>query len=53
MKTALCKKCPRRGCGQYHDQCEDYQTWHREREAEIEKYHEEGKKWTKIQTSIR
>lgn len=22
-----CVKCPKKGCGKYHDICEEYQTW--------------------------
>ena len=25
-----CKDCERKGCGSYHDQCEDYQNFVRE-----------------------
>lgn len=26
---APCKNCPNKGCGSYHDQCEEYQTYRR------------------------
>ncbi len=32
MKPAPCGKCDKKGCGSYHDICEKYLTWHKERE---------------------
>ena len=32
-----CKKCPRKGCGSYHDVCPDYQPWVKEENAKKEK----------------
>lgn len=34
--TCPCKDCPRKGCGTYHDQCEQYQEYQRFR-AEVNK----------------
>lgn len=35
--TSPCYNCPQRGCGSYHDQCERYQTFCRERRKQSER----------------
>lgn len=32
MRSAPCKKCERRGCGSYHDECAEFLAWTKENE---------------------
>lgn len=32
-----CKGCENNGCGAFHDQCEPYQQWQKDRRAESDK----------------
>lgn len=34
MKETPCKRCERKGCGNYHDKCPEYQQWKRSVEEE-------------------
>lgn len=36
-KEYPCRYCPKKGCGSYHDICEEYQKIKKEREEELEK----------------
>ena len=42
MKGAPCKNCDRKGCGAYHDQCEKFLEYKREKEKLREWKRKEG-----------
>lgn len=42
--NAPCKRCQKRGCGIYHDQCEKYQAFREERENVLEEHRKDTEK---------
>jgi hypothetical protein len=48
--TPPCKDCPKCGCGSYHDECEAYQTWTKERQERQRKLKEERWRFYQVNT---
>ena len=44
IKDTPCKDCDRKGCGSYHDECEQFQEW-KEGQRKRSDTIKDGKKW--------